>query len=216
MAEVLDAYPGTIASTTGLNAPAVSTLMVSAWTPVMASRQEAAIQCAMRRYGMGSRSQMSCTHYGGARAAQAPGLDFARFQQNASERSMMKIALLLLALVQAALIPCAAWAQAYPSKPIRFIVPITPGGSNDVLARTIAQKLSEAWRQPVVVENKPGAGMNLGADMVAKSPADGYTWLLGANNIFVTNPHVGKMPFDVFKDFTPVSQVALVPFVLVV
>jgi tripartite-type tricarboxylate transporter receptor subunit TctC len=129
---------------------------------------------------------------------------------------MMKIALLLLALVQAALIPCAAWAQAYPSKPIRFIVPITPGGSNDVLARTIAQKLSEAWRQPVVVENKPGAGMNLGADMVAKSPADGYTWLLGANNIFVTNPHVGKMPFDVFKDFTPVSQVALVPFVLVV
>ena len=129
---------------------------------------------------------------------------------------MMKIALLLLALVQAALIPCAAWAQAYPSKPIRFIVPITPGGSNDVLARTIAQKLSEAWRQPVVVENKPGAGMNLGADMVAKSPADGYTWLLGANNIFVTNPHVGKMPFDVFKDFTPVTQVALVPFVLVV
>ena len=128
---------------------------------------------------------------------------------------MMKIAL-LLALVQAALIPCAAWAQAYPSKPIRFIVPITPGGSNDVLARTIAQKLSEAWRQPVVVENKPGAGMNLGADMVAKSPADGYTWLLGANNIFVTNPHVGKMPFDVFKDFAPVSQVALVPFVLVV
>jgi len=118
--------------------------------------------------------------------------------------------------VQAALIPCAAWAQAYPSKPIRFIVPITPGGSNDVLARTIAQKLSEAWRQPVVVENKPGAGMNLGADMVAKSPADGYTWLLGANNIFVTNPHVGKMPFDVFKDFTPVTQVALVPFVLVV
>ncbi len=128
---------------------------------------------------------------------------------------MMKIAL-LLALVQAALIPCAAWAQAYPSKPIRFIVPITPGGSNDVLARTIAQKLSEAWRQPVVVENKPGAGMNLGADMVAKSPADGYTWLLGANNIFVTNPHVGKMPFYVFKDFAPVSQVALVPFVLVV
>ena len=58
--------------------------------------------------------------------------------------------------------------------------------------------------------------MNLGADLVAKSPPDGYTWLLGANNIFVTNPHVGKTPFDVFKDFTPISQVALVPFVLVV
>jgi len=79
----------------------------------------------------------------------------------------------------------------------------------------IAQKLSDFWAQAVVVENRPGAGMNLGAEMVAKSPADGYTWLLGANNIFVTNPHVGKVPFDVFKDFAPVAQVATVPFVLV-
>lgn len=104
----------------------------------------------------------------------------------------------------------------FPSRPIKFVVPITPGGSNDVVARTIAQKLTEIWGQPVTVENKPGAGMNLGADLVAKSPPDGYTWLLGANNIFVTNPHVGKTPFDVFKDFSPITQVALVPFVLVV
>ena len=104
----------------------------------------------------------------------------------------------------------------YPARPVKFIVPITPGGSNDVVARLIAQKLTEAWSQPVVVENRPGAGMNLGADAVAKSAPDGYTWLLGANNIFVTNPHVGKMPFDVFKDFTPVTTVATVPFVLVV
>jgi len=104
----------------------------------------------------------------------------------------------------------------YPARPIKFIVPITPGGSNDVLARTIAQKLTELWGQPVTVDNKPGAGMNLGADLVAKSAPDGYTWLLGANNILVTNPHVGKTPFDVFKDFTPITQVALVPFVLVV
>ncbi len=104
----------------------------------------------------------------------------------------------------------------YPTRPIKFVVPITPGGSNDVVARTVAQKLTEMWGQPVTVENKPGAGMNLGADFVAKSPPDGYTWLLGANNIFVTNPHVGKTPFDVFKDFSPVSQVAVVPFVLVV
>ena len=103
----------------------------------------------------------------------------------------------------------------FPQKPIKFIVPITPGGSNDVVARVIAQKLSDLWAQAVVVENRPGAGMNLGAEMVAKSPADGYTWLLGANNIFVTNPHVGKVPFDVFKDFAPVAQVATVPFVLV-
>ena len=110
----------------------------------------------------------------------------------------------------------AALAQTYPSKPVRFIVPITPGGSNDVVARAIAQKLGETWGQPVVVENRPGAGMNLGAEAVAKSPADGYTWLLGANNIFAFNPHMGKVPFDVFRDFTPVTQVATVPFVMVV
>ena len=110
----------------------------------------------------------------------------------------------------------AALAQTYPSKPVRFIVPITPGGSNDVVARAIAQKLGETWGQPVVVENRPGAGMNLGAEAVAKSPADGYTWLLGANNLFAFNPHMGKVPFDVFRDFTPVTQVATVPFVMVV
>mgnify|MGYP000863627955 CR=1 FL=1 len=106
--------------------------------------------------------------------------------------------------------------QPYPNKPVKFIVPITPGGSNDVLARTIAQKLSDQWKQAVVVENRPGGGMNLGSDLVAKSAPDGYTWLLGANNIFVTNPHVGKMPFDVFKDLVPVTTVAVVPFVLAV
>ena len=105
---------------------------------------------------------------------------------------------------------------AYPSRAVKFIVPITPGGSNDVVARLIAQKLTESWGQPVVVENRPGAGMNLGADAVAKSAPAGYTWLLGANNIFVTNPHVGKTPFDVFRDFAPVTTVASVPFVLVV
>ncbi|HEY4370936.1 MAG TPA: tripartite tricarboxylate transporter substrate binding protein [Burkholderiales bacterium] len=114
-----------------------------------------------------------------------------------------------------ALCSAGAWAQApFPAKPVRFVVPITPGGSNDVVARAIGQKLSETWGQAVVVENRPGAGMNLGADLVAKSAPDGYTWLLGANNIFVTNPHVGKVPFDVFKDFTPVTEVASVPFVM--
>jgi tripartite-type tricarboxylate transporter receptor subunit TctC len=130
---------------------------------------------------------------------------------------MLKKWLFALGLCQA-LIPGVVSAQTapYPSKPIKFVVPITPGGSNDVLARTIAQKLSDQWKQAVVVENRPGGGMNLGSDMVAKSAPDGYTWLLGANNIFVTNPHVGKMPFDVFKDLTPVTTVAIVPFVLAV
>ena len=110
----------------------------------------------------------------------------------------------------------AAAAQTFPAKPVKFIVPITPGGSNDVVARAIAQKLTETWGQPVVVENRPGAGMNLGAEAVAKSPPDGYTWLLGANNLFAINPHMGKLPFDVFKDFAPVTAVATVPFVMVV
>ena len=123
-----------------------------------------------------------------------------------------------ISLAAALLLPSLSSAQTgpYPNRPVKFIVPITPGGSNDVLARIIAQKLSELWGQPVVVENRPGAGMNLGADTVAKSAPDGYTWLLGANNIFVTNPHMGKMPFDAFKDLTPITQVATVPFVLVV
>jgi len=130
---------------------------------------------------------------------------------------MLKKWLFALGLCQA-LIPGVVSAQTapYPSKPIKFVVPITPGGSNDVLAHTIAQKLSDQWKQAVVVENRPGGGMNLGSDMVAKSAPDGYTWLLGANNIFVTNPHVGKMPFDVFKDLAPVTTVAIVPFVLAV
>ena len=130
---------------------------------------------------------------------------------------MLKKWLFALGLCQA-LSPGVVSAQTapYPSKPIKFVVPITPGGSNDVLARTIAQKLSDQWKQAVVVENRPGGGMNLGSDLVAKSVPDGYTWLLGANNIFVTNPHVGKMPFDVFKDLAPVTTVAIVPFVLAV
>ena len=131
--------------------------------------------------------------------------------------SLSRRQLLKVSLVSAVASPAMAQnSGAYPARPIKFVVPITPGGSNDVVARTIAQKLTELWNQPVTVDNKPGAGMNLGADFVAKSAPDGYTWLLGANNIFVTNPHVGKTPFDVFKDFTPITQVALVPFVLVV
>jgi len=114
--------------------------------------------------------------------------------------------------------PSAGQAAVFPAqgKTIKFMVPITPGGSNDVMARIIAQKLTDMWSTPVVVENRPGGNMNVGSDAVAKSPPDGYTWLLGANNIFVFNPHLGKMPFDVFKDLTPVTQVASVPFVLVV
>jgi tripartite-type tricarboxylate transporter receptor subunit TctC len=110
-----------------------------------------------------------------------------------------------------------ARAQTYPSKPIRFVVPFTPGGSNDVLARVIGEKIAQEWKQPVVVENKPGAGGNIGAEMVAKAPPDGYTFLIAANNILAINPSLyDKVPFDPLKDFAPVTLLGNVPIVLVV
>jgi tripartite-type tricarboxylate transporter receptor subunit TctC len=125
---------------------------------------------------------------------------------------------LLLAVVSCLL--CAvplAHAQPYPSKPIRFVVPFPPGGPLDIMGRGIAQKLQEAWGQPVVVENRPGAGGGIGADLVAKSPGDGYTLLMGAVSTHAINPSLyAKIPYDPQKDFVPVALVAQVPNVLVV
>lgn len=110
----------------------------------------------------------------------------------------------------------AAHAQSFPSRPIRFIVPLTQGGSNDVIARTIADRLSGVWPHPILVENRPGAGSNIGADVVAKAAPDGHTWLLAPNNVLVINSHIGKTPFDPLKDFTPVMQLAQIAFLLTV
>ncbi len=108
-------------------------------------------------------------------------------------------------------------AQNYPSKPIRLVVPYPPGGPLDIMARAIGQKLTEAWHQPVVVDNRAGAGGNIGADLVAKSPADGYTLLMGAVATHAINPTLyGKLTYDPVKDFTPVALVAQVPNILVV
>ena len=113
--------------------------------------------------------------------------------------------------------PQPAAAQAYPTKPVRMVVPFPPGGSLDIAGRLIAQKLSEAWGQTVVVENKPGAGGNIGADLVAKSPPDGYTILLGALSTHAVNPNLYKtMPYDAAKDFAPITLIAVTPNVLVV
>jgi tripartite-type tricarboxylate transporter receptor subunit TctC len=115
-----------------------------------------------------------------------------------------------------ALFTAVAAAQTFPTKPIRLIVPFTPGGSNDVLGRVIAEKLTASLGQPVVVENRPGASGNLGADLVAKSAPDGHTLLIAANNILVMNPALFKrMPFDSIKDFKPISVLGTVPVVLV-
>ena len=111
----------------------------------------------------------------------------------------------------------AAYAQAYPSKPIRFVVPYPAGGPLDTVARLLGAKVGESVGQPVVVDNKPGAGGNIGADIVAKSPADGYTILMGAVATHAINPTLYKsIPYDPIKDFAPVTQVASTPNVLVV
>ena len=116
-----------------------------------------------------------------------------------------------------AVLPLAAWSQAYPSvKPIRLIVPFAPGGNVDITARTIAPGLGEAIGQTVVVENRTGAGGVLGADAVAKSPADGYTLLMGSNSSVSVAPALNpKNPYHPVRDFAPISLVAATPFVLV-
>ena len=119
-----------------------------------------------------------------------------------------------LALFAAAVAPVAA--QEFPARPVRFVVPLPPGGSPDLMARTIAGGLSGVWPQQIVVDNRPGAHHNLAAEIVAKSAPDGHTWLLTTDNILVVNPHIEKVPFDPFRDFTPVTQIARILFLLVV
>jgi tripartite-type tricarboxylate transporter receptor subunit TctC len=109
-----------------------------------------------------------------------------------------------------------AAAQGFPERPIRIIVPLTPGGSPDTIARAIAQGLQGVWTQPAVVENRTGGSQNIGSDIVAKSAPDGYTWLLAPDNVFSVNPHLGKQPFDPLNDLIPVTQVARIQFLLVV
>ncbi|GAB2485124.1 tripartite tricarboxylate transporter substrate binding protein [Comamonas humi] len=116
----------------------------------------------------------------------------------------------------AALAAGGASAQAWPARPISLVVPFPAGGTTDVLARALGQELGKSLGQPVVVENKPGAGATLGADYVAKSKPDGYTLLMGAVHHTIATSVYRKLPYDFQKDFAPVSTVALVPNVLVV
>ena len=109
-----------------------------------------------------------------------------------------------------------AWAQAWPSKPLRVVVNFPPGGAADQIARVIGQPLSEALGQPVVIENRAGANGNLGGEVVAKSPADGYTLLMSSGGMVSVNPHIyARMPFDPAKDLTPVAAAARVLVFLV-
>jgi tripartite-type tricarboxylate transporter receptor subunit TctC len=110
-----------------------------------------------------------------------------------------------------------ALAQAWPSKPIRWIVPFPPGGGNDTVARAVGQRLAEAVGQPVNIDNRPGAGGTIGADLAARAPADGYTLFLAGVASHGINPALGgKLPYDPVRDFTPVSLLATAPLLLVV
>ena len=120
----------------------------------------------------------------------------------------------LVASVAALALP--AVAQNYPTKPIKIVVPFPAGGTSDVLARMVGQKMTESWGQPVVIENKPGSSGNLGADVVAKAAPDGYTLALMDVGNLVISPALFKLPFNVEKDFAPVAMVAYSPHLLAV
>jgi tripartite-type tricarboxylate transporter receptor subunit TctC len=130
-------------------------------------------------------------------------------------RTQQKIAIALV--VATTLAATTSLAQNYPAKPIRLVVPFTPGGSTDLVARIVAQKLEQAWGQQVIVENRPGAGGNIGVDYVAKSAPDGYTLIFGHIGTFGFGPSFyPKLPYDPIRDFAPIILYAMVPNMLVV
>jgi tripartite-type tricarboxylate transporter receptor subunit TctC len=122
----------------------------------------------------------------------------------------------IVAVLLLVCIPVLALGQAFPTKPIRMVVPYAPGGATDVLARPIAQKLSELVGQPVIVENRPGANATIGADHVVRSPADGYTFFLGSIVHYMVPFSTKNVPFDPLRDFTPIAHAAVVPNMLAV
>lgn len=121
-----------------------------------------------------------------------------------------------LAAALLALLCSLSFAQGFPERPVRLIVPLPPGGSPDTIARTLAQGVQGVWKEPIVVENRTGGSQNIGSDLVAKSAPDGYTWLLAPDNVFVTNPYLAKGPFDPHRDLAPVTVLARIQFLLVV
>jgi tripartite-type tricarboxylate transporter receptor subunit TctC len=133
-------------------------------------------------------------------------------------RSRFFVALATVVIGVALALPALSQTPAgYPSRPVKLIIPFPPGGPLDIVGRAIAQKLTDAWGQSVVVDNRPGAGGNIGADIVAKSAPDGYTILMGALSTHAVNPSLyAKMPYDAVADFAPITLVAVTPNVLVV
>jgi tripartite-type tricarboxylate transporter receptor subunit TctC len=122
----------------------------------------------------------------------------------------------VLAFALSALISTAAMAQSFPSRSVRWIVPVPPGGATDIIARIVAQKMTESWGQPVVVENRAGAAGVIGSDAVARSAPDGHTILMGTTSTHAVGPAINpRLPYNTLTDFTPVTLVATFPNVLV-
>ena len=135
-----------------------------------------------------------------------------------ARRKLVATAALSLAASLATLVPAQSWAQAaWPNKAVRIVVPYAPGGANDILARVLAEKLTPVLGQPVLVENKPGAGAMVGSDFVAKATPDGYTLLMAASGPMVFNPVlVAKLPYNPLTDLAPISIVGSFPLILAV
>lgn len=130
---------------------------------------------------------------------------------------MLKRLPVLACVLFLTIVPGLAGAQAYPNKAVRWIVPFQPGGTTDIIARLVGQKLSELWGQPVVIENRPGAGAVIGTQAGAKAPADGYTLTFAYNGNMTMNPNLLRaLPYDPVKDFSHVSMIVGSPMVLVV
>ncbi|MFO1316131.1 MAG: tripartite tricarboxylate transporter substrate binding protein [Burkholderiales bacterium] len=130
-------------------------------------------------------------------------------------RTSRRVALAFAGVLAAALTVAPAAAQPYPNKPVRMIVPFAPGGATDIIARTVAQKLSDRLGQSVVIENKPGAGTTIGNAEVAKARPDGYTLLFAPTPFVISQVVYPTLPYDPKKDFAPVSLLATSPFILV-
>src|SRR5271156_1404606 len=118
-------------------------------------------------------------------------------------------------LVIMLLLPMKSWADDYPSRPVKIVVPFEPGGGNDLLARIIGEKLSESLHQPFIIDNRPGAGTQIGAEVVARAAPDGYTILSTSLTTYAFNPSLYKtLPYDPAKDFAPISLTGKFAFLL--
>jgi tripartite-type tricarboxylate transporter receptor subunit TctC len=140
-----------------------------------------------------------------------------KFSDRVQQRPLRVATMLLAAVLQQSVGHAAAPAPAYPTKPIRLVIPFPPGGGNDLLGRALAEKLSERLGQPIVADNRGGASSVIAAEIVSRAPADGYTLLLGTNTTLAVMPSLrSKLPYDPIKDFDPVSLLSASPYLLVV